>query len=150
MITKYPPNTIYLGGAAAGERVQVGDLAASEVITPGMLIERFNNAGAVKFRKHSGAGLAGAIYATEQSMLNKTVDDNYAAGDLVEATVCSAGTTIWAFIASGANIAAGDKLGSAGNGKLQPVGAGVAIAVAMENKNNAAGPGDARIRIEVT
>lgn len=143
-ITKYPPNTVWLGGP----RTEVGDLSAGEVITPGMLVERYNNAGVIRFRKHSGAGLAGSIFATEQSMLNKGVDDTYAVGDLMEVTVGAPGTTFWGLIASGANIAAGDKLASAGNGLLGAVGGGIAVAIAIESKNNTAGPANARIRVE--
>jgi len=144
-ITKYPPNTVWLGGP----RTEVGDLSAGEVITPGMLVERYNNAGVVRFRKHSTSGGVTHTFATEQSMLNKGVDETYAIGDLMEVTIGSPGTTFWGLIASGANLAAGDKLGSAGNGLLAAVGGGTAIAIAIEAKNNAAGPGNARIRAEI-
>lgn len=142
--TKYAPNTIWLGG----KRVVVNDLLAGVAITPGMLIERYSIAGVPSFRPHTAADAEGSIYATEQIMFNKTVDDVYAIGDLVEALVGSSGTTIWAIVASGANVVAGAKLASAGNGKLK-AGTTKAIAVAVEDKDNSAGPGDARIRIEV-
>lgn len=143
---KYPPNTIFLGG---GHRTQVNDLAASETITPGMLIERFNAAGVIRFKKHATAGQMCHTIATDQSMMNLGVDSAYAANDLVEASVLGPGATFWGLIASGANIAAGDMLASAGNGKLQAVGGGTPTFKAIENKNNSAGPGDARIRVEV-
>jgi hypothetical protein len=144
-ITRYPPNTIWLGGEHA---TVVNDLVAKEVITPGMLIERVNDAGTPKFQKHGTAAVAGATYALDQSMLNKGVDDTYAVGDLVEALVCPAGTTVWALIASGQNIAAGVKLESAGNGTLRTLAAGIAIALAIEAANNAAGPSNMRIKVE--
>lgn len=144
-ITRSNPNTIHLGGS----KTVVNDLAASEAITPGMLIERFNNAGIVRFRKNTQTDKAGSIYALDHSMANKGYTDDYAANDLVEAGIGVAGTTMWAIIGSGANIANGDFLGNAGNGKLKAVGSGVAIAIANETVNNAAGPGDARIRVEV-
>lgn len=144
-ITKFPPFTIWLGGP----RTQIGDVPASAAITPGHLIERFDSAGAPFFRKHSAAGGAGSTYATEQNMNNLSVDVAYGVNDLVEATVGEPGTTIWALIASGQNIANGQKLESAGNGTLRALAAGVAIALAVEAKNNSAGPLDARIRVEV-
>ncbi len=147
-ITKRDPNTIWLGGP----RTEIGDIAASEAITPGHLIERFDSSGTQKFRKHAtAAGAAAPIFATEQSMLNLGVDDAYAADDLVEATVGQAGTTIWALIASGQNIATGDFLESAGNGTLRVFGSGAKLAQALENRDNSAGALGltARIRVEV-
>lgn len=144
-ITKYPPNTIWLGGP----RVEIGDVAASESITPGMLVERINSSGTPQFRKHATAGGRANAYATDQSMLNKGVDDVYAAGDLMEVTVGDHGTTIWALIASGQNLANGAALESAGNGTLRALASGVQIAHAVESKNNSAGPANARCRIEV-
>lgn len=145
-ITKYPPNTIYLGGP----RTEIGDLAASEAITPGMLVERFNAAGVIRYRKHATADVACVrAVATEQSMLNLGVDDPYAANDLMEVSEGGGGSYFWMLIGSGANIAAGAKLGSAGNGLLKAVGAGVPLFAATENVDNSAGPANARIRVEV-
>jgi hypothetical protein len=145
-ITKYPPNTVWLGGRCT----IVNDLPASETIRPGMLVERFDSGGGVaKYRKHATAAVATPLaLALDQSMLNKGVDDDYAAGDLVEVGILDAGGTGWALIASGQNIAAGAKLESAGNGTFRVLAAGVAIATAMESVNNTAGPANARLRIE--
>lgn len=145
-ITKYPPRTIWLGG----HRVEIGDIAASEAITPGHLVLRFNNAGVVRYKKHDVAGgnTVRAV-ATEQSMLNKGVDDAYAANDLMEVSELAPGSYAWMIIGSGENIAAGQRLESAGNGKLRALASGVALFAATENKDNSAGPGDARIRVEV-
>jgi hypothetical protein len=145
-ITRFPPNTIYLGG---GQRVQIGDLAASEAITPGMLVERFNNAGVIRWRKSTRTDKRNTLVATDHPMANKGVDDAYAAGDLVEVSEGNTGDTFWMLIASGANIAAGAQLTDAGNGKIKAVGSGIPCFEALENVNNSAGPGDARIRVEV-
>lgn len=145
-ITRSAPNTVFLGG----ERVQINDLAASAAITPGHLVERFNNAGVIRFRKHASAGGDTArLVATEQLLFNKGVDDAYAANDLVEVSAGQGGSTFWMLIASGQNIAAGDALESAGNGTLRVFGSGVKLFSAIENKDNSAGPSDARIRVEV-
>lgn len=128
-VTQNNPGTIFLGG----ERTQIGDLAVSEAVTPGHLVERFNSGGVIRWRKAT-ADIAGpAALATEQSMLNKGVDDAYATGDLAEVSVLHAGAAGWAYIASGQNVAAGDLLGSAGGGTLK-TGATVARFTADENK----------------
>lgn len=144
-ITRLDPNTIYLGGP----KTVFGDLAASEAITPGMLMERFASGTVNRLRKSTLTDKQNRLYALDHSMANKGVDDAYAANDLVEGLVAEPGTTVWALVASGANIAFGQGLSDAGNGKLKAVGAGIVIAFALEKKDNSAGPGDARIRVEV-
>lgn len=130
-ITRSTPNTIFLGG----DRTQIGDLAVSEAVTPGHLVERFNNGGVIRWRKAT-ADIAGPpALATEHSMANLDVDDDYAANDLAEVSILHKGAAGWAFIASGQNVAAGDLLGSAGSGTLK-TGATVARFTALENKPN--------------
>jgi hypothetical protein len=142
-ITKSNPNTIFLGGT----RVQVNTEAASATITPGDLIERFNNSGVWRWRRQSTAdvGVPLAI-ATEQSMLNKGVDDDYAANDLVEASIMQPGAAFWAFIASGQNIAFGNKLQASNDGTLKIFASGVVLAVALETKATVSTK--TRIRVE--
>jgi hypothetical protein len=128
-ITRTNPNTIFLGGS----RTQVGDLAAAASITPGMLVER-DDVGSVIRWKLATADIAGPpAVATEQASVNKGVDDVYATGDLMEVSIGHKGAAFWMLIASGQNIAAGDLLGSAGNGTLKS-GATVARFSALETK----------------
>jgi len=141
-ITRNDPGTIFLGGP----RTVVNDLAASEAITPGMLVEKFNNAGVWRVKKHSLTSKEGNQYATEQSMLNKEVDDAYAANDLVETSIGAPGSTFWALIASGQTIVFGNALESAGDGTLKVFSAGIKIANALESKTATA---LTRIRVEV-
>ncbi len=132
-ITRLNPNVIVLGG----DYVQVNDLAASETIVPGKLVDRFNNGGVIRWRNQATASIACVpAFAKEHSMANKGPDDAYAAGDLVEAAICQGGTAVWAFIASGQNIVAGNKLESAGDGTLKIFSAGIVLASALENKPN--------------
>lgn len=128
-ITRYNPNKV----ALAGEFIEVGDLACSEALTPGHLIERFNNAGVIRWRKATADVAGPGAVALDQSMLNKGVDDVYEAGDLVQAGIPRSGGTAWMFVASGQNITAGTLLGSAGDGTLK-AGATVALFTALENK----------------
>lgn len=128
-ITRNDPGTIFLGG----DRTQIGELATSEILTPGMGVERFNNGGIIRWHKATADVANPPAVVTDQSMLNLGVDDNYAAGDLAEVSILHKGASAWMLIASGQNIAAGDKLGSAGDGTLK-TGATVALFSALENK----------------
>lgn len=128
-ITRNNPNTIFLGG----DRTQIGDLAASATITPGMLVERFNSGGVIRWRVATADVAGPPALATEQAMVNKGVDDNYLVGELMEVSILHKGASGWAFIASGQNISAGDLLGAATLGTLKS-GATVARFTALENK----------------
>lgn len=141
-ITRYNPNTIFLGG----DRTQVGDLAVSEAVTPGMLVETFNNSGTIRWRKATADLDIPPAFATEQAMLNKGVDDAYAASDLAEVSIGHKGATFWGLIASGQNVSAGNLLGSAGGGTLK-TSATKAIVRALENKPTVTVL--TRIRVEV-
>ena len=79
-------------------------------------------------------------------MLNKDVDDAYAANDLVETSIGAPGSTFWALIASGQTIVFGNALESAGDGTLKVFSAGIKIANALESKTATA---LTRIRVEV-
>lgn len=164
-ITLNLPNTIWLGGP----NTKVGDLAAGVAICPGMLVDKYVPSGTTnRLRPHATAAVATPrMVATEQSMVNKTVNDGYAINDLVEASELAGGSSAWMLIASGQNIAFGAKLESAGDGTLRVLAAGVALFQALESVNNStgsAGPvgpapnvgtttalpvGAARIRVEV-
>lgn len=138
------PNTIFLGG----ERTQINDRTASEAIKPGHLVELFNAAGVIRFRKHASAGANTArLVATEMAMMNKGVDDAYALADLVEVSAGRGGSTFWMRIASGQNIVAGQKLESAGDGTLRAIAAGTALFSALENKPTVTA--ETMLRVEV-
>lgn len=132
-ITRNNPNTVFLGG----DRTQVNDLACSIAVTPGMLVERFNNGGIIRWRPSTGSGTAKPpAVATDQASLNKGVDDVYAINDLVEASILHKGAVAWMLIASGQNVSAGDLLGD--NGAATPgtlkTAPTVALFTALENK----------------
>lgn len=130
-VAQNDPGTVFLGG----EYIMVNDLAASEAITPGHLVDRFNNGGIIRWRKHATAGAAVAkAVALNHSMANKGVSDAYAANDLVEVALLQPGSSAWMFIASGQNIAAGQKLESAGDGTLRAFASGTVLFSALENK----------------
>lgn len=131
-ITRSNPNCVFLGG----QRTVINTLAAKAAITPGHLVERVNTAGVWRLQKHATANGVSRMIATEHAMANKGPDDDYAIADLVEASEAAPGSAWWMFIASGQNIAFGDRLESAGNGTLRILGSGVALFVAEETQAN--------------
>lgn len=151
-ITKRNPNTIYLGGGdgPGGESgcTNINDYVAIETIRPGMLLEYHNDSGTLKWGVHDSADEpAQVVVALDQPFLNKGVDDDYAAGDLVLAGALRPGATFWGLIPSGQNIAPGARLQSNGDGKLKAAASGDVRFVSLD------GPGavtaDTRIRVEV-
>lgn len=144
-ITRQVPNKIRLSGGGQ----EINDCVASAAITPGYLIERHSSSG-LKFRAHATAGgLTPPIFALDMPYLNKTIDDAYASGDLVEALIAERGSVVYALIGSGQNIAVAGYLESNGDGTLRAFGSGTKIAQALEAVNNSAGLTAARIRAEV-
>ena len=149
-VTIRVPNTIHLGG----EITLVGDIAAGGVVTPGHLVDR--DAGAYVVHP-SADGLAQPAFALEQSEMNAGQDQNphvlaidtaYALGDLMQVGIGKPGSTFYALIASGENIADGATLSSAGDGTLQGSST-LPVVSAVEAVDNSAGPGTVRIRVEV-
>lgn len=147
--------TVPVNVTTAGTGGSVG-LSVS-AIAPGMLIERYSDAGTASFRPHSVAGgSTPVVFALNASMLNKgvglpegVVGDNYGTADLVEAAIPDKGATIWALVATAAPaIAIGDKLESAGNGTLRKYIAGTPIAVSLEALTNTSGA-NAHLKVEI-
>lgn len=144
-ITQRAPNTIHLGGPCT----VIDSFVAIEAITPGMLLEPHNNGGAFNWGVHDSADtVVFPIVALDRPELNKGVDDAYAAGDLVAAGHLTGGSTWWAIVPSGQNIAIAGLLQSNGDGKLKAHGTGTAIAYALEGTGGAVAT-DTRIRVGV-
>jgi hypothetical protein len=60
------------------------------------VVERFNSAGVIRWRVATTDIAGPPALATEQSMLNKGIDDVYAANDLMEVSILHKGATGWA------------------------------------------------------
>ncbi len=132
-ITRLNPNTVFLGG----DKTIVNDLACSIAVTPGMLVERFNNGGIIRWRPSTGSGTAKPpAVALDHAMANRGMTDNYAINDLVEVAILHKGASAWMLLASGQTCNAGDLLGDNGASvggtlKTSPT---VALFTALENK----------------
>lgn len=124
-VTARDPNTIHLGG----DITRLNEHSAGVAITPGMLIEFYSDGTNMKLRPHASATeFPTAIFATEDVFHNKTVDDVYAIGSLVPAVQGHKGSSWWALVPSGQDIAAGALLQSNGNGMLKAATATTAAA----------------------
>lgn len=93
---------------------------AAAALKPGHLIQLTSD---TEVQKHASAGAIGEkMFAKEDALQGKTIDDAYAAGDLVSCHVCLPGCRLQARVAAGAvAIVEGDWLGSAGDGTLRKV-----------------------------
>jgi hypothetical protein len=90
---------------------------AVSAITPGMLIE-YTSAG--KVQAHSNAGQnAFPMFAIEDALQGKDIDEAYAANDKVRCWHAQPGDEVYAILNDGETIVKGDFLESAGNGNLQ-------------------------------
>lgn len=104
-------NTIILIGS--GRHVEH---VAAAALTPGNLVELTS---ADKVQKHSTeGGIAEKLFAVEDALQGRTIDDDYAADDPVMLFAARPGDELYVQIKAGENIAIGDKLISAGDGTL--------------------------------
>lgn len=105
---------------------------ADAIITPGMLLE----VTATGVKKHAtAAGKHGALFALEDELQGKTIDDNYVAADRVQVWVAGRGDIVNALLEDESNIAMGDFVESNGEGKVQAVSGNYPVGFALEAKN---------------
>lgn len=95
------------------------ELIASGAITPGMLLERTSTANTVKAHSVSGGNAAPKMFALEDELQGKDIDDAYANADKVQVWVPYPGDEVAAILADGENVSIGDLLESNGAGYLQ-------------------------------
>lgn len=122
------------------------EVTATEVITPGMLV---NHAGA------ADGLLPHKRFALENDLIGRGINDNYAVGEVVQVGVCNHGVEVWALLANTENAAVGDRLVSNAAGTLEvialaqtPLEEVRVVGFALEALNNTSGA-PARILIEV-
>jgi len=106
-------NTIVIKEAGSNIREEY---IANAAITPGMLVEIMSTG---KVCAHaSKKALAERMFAVEDSLQGKGIDDVYAATDQVPCAILRAGDWVNAFIRDGENLSIGDKVCSNGDGTL--------------------------------
>lgn len=110
---------------------------AGATITPGMLI-KLNNANA--YIPHNAADVVAARqFALEDALQGKTIDNNYASGDLVRFVHALPGDHVLGILEAGQNVQDGTRLTSNGAGELQAADTDSdAICVALEDRDASA------------
>lgn len=104
-------NTIKLKGDGRYE-----EAPAASAITPGQLIEQTNTG---KVQRHSSKSTGGErLVAIEDPFQGRTIDDNYAADDIVRYEAVVPGQEMLMILEAGENVTIGADLQSEGNGNL--------------------------------
>lgn len=139
------PKTIMLRGSMTPHTERV---CAEGQIKPGMLLNVDNQG---RFIPHAvAAGQASAIFARENSLAGRSIDQNYVQHDTVLAWNAQSGDWIYALLETGNNVALGALLESNGEGLLQAQSGNFSVARALEAVNATGGPATGtRIRVEV-
>ena len=101
----------------------IEEFVAAGAIIPGMLLELDSNGKVAPHSKPDGNAIP--MFALEDELQGKTIDDAYANGSPVQVWVAGRGDIVNAI--AGAEIAAGNFLVSDGTGKLKPAGSGVSV-----------------------
>jgi hypothetical protein len=147
-LSRRNPNTIAIRPSQPPPGDIDDTLVAVEAITPGMLIELHDDAGALKWGVHDSADTPAArCVALDRIELNDGVDDAYAEGDLVKAWHMKSGDRFWGLIPSGQNITQGALLQSNGDGKLKAYSTGPGGFVAASSPGSVTV--DTRLWVEV-
>ena len=108
----------------------IEEFVAGAAITPGMLVALDENG---KVEPHGTAeGNAIPMFALEDELQGKTIEDEYATDDPVQVWVAGRGDIVYALANSGATINVGDFLVSAGDGTLKPAGSGTTLSVDVD------------------
>lgn len=109
----------------------IEEYVASEALYPGYLLE-FEAAGTVK--KHSSASTLKfpVMFAVEDELQGKSIDDAYAVGDPVQVWIPYRGDEVYAILADGETVVKGGPLESNADGTLKAGSSGVTVAIALE------------------
>lgn len=96
----------------------INEYVAAGTITPGMLIEMDSNG---EMQAHDTAGgPAAKVFALEDELQGKTIEDNYVADDQVQCWMCVPGEEVLGILKDDTDaVVKGDFLESAGGGMLQ-------------------------------
>jgi hypothetical protein len=115
-----------------GEPVQNEDHACDEAILPGQLVER-NTDGTVGLQSTAGVTTKiPLLIALEREEMGQGVDGAYAIGDKVKVGDFPPGTRFSGYIASGQNLAKGQRVEANGTGGFRALASGFPLATCLE------------------
>lgn len=134
--------------------VVVNTIIAGVVITPGMVIETFNDSGVLKWRPVSSATDAPSFaVALNDSANNRGIDDDWAVGDLVIAKYFPPGTMFLGIVPDSQTIPFAARLQNDGTGKFIIASSNTAasgLARWKSERNLGTTSGDTRTLVRVT
>jgi hypothetical protein len=132
----------------------VEEMKANAAITPGMLVEEMSTG---NVRAHATpSGNAIPMFALEDELQGKTIDDAYAQNDQVQVWIPGRGDMVYGLLAKGQNVTRGTFLVSNGDGYLAAVSDSASfgdddsakvIGVALESVNATAAAARIIVRI---
>lgn len=96
----------------------INEFKAHAALLPGMLVS-LNSDTEVLAHAVAGGNVTPVMFALEDALQGKGLDDAYAAGDQVRVWVAQRGEEVLAILADGESVSVGDALESAGNGYLR-------------------------------
>ena len=95
------------------------EMVAATAILPGMLVEQTASAATVGVHSTAGGPTAPIMFAYEDALQGKDIDDAYAIGDQVRVWIPKSGDQVYACLEDEQTIVEGDLLESNGEGYLQ-------------------------------
>lgn len=162
MMSRDHPDKVHVKGKAHVERI---DSQAGADLEPGQLVEKSDvleagtqNYTPVYVPHGTDGGRADPVFVRKRGEMGETYDDVIPSGEYVQCLFAAPSNGIYAHLAAGETVTAGDDLVSAGNGALRardtdgtaPDDAGgVVVATADEDVDNSGGTDAVGIYIEV-
>lgn len=129
-------------------RYEEARVKATKTITPGMLIEQTSD-GTYQPHGTAGATFAEVLVAHEDALQARTIDDDYAEGELVRFHIAQSGDVLYMFLAAGETAVVNSPLSSNGDGSLQ-VAAGVeGVQLRAQEALDLSGMGAVKTRLAV-
>lgn len=96
----------------------IEEYVAAGTITPGFILE-LTSSGTVQAHSRADDNVSPTMVALEDELQGRGIDDDYSADDQVPVWIPYRGDVVYALLEDGENIAFGDELTSAGNGKVK-------------------------------
>jgi len=91
--------------------------SAAVALTPGMLLEVINGGYVAKHGTSEGS-VTPPMFALEDELQGRGIDDNYAVSSKIQVWIPGRGDRVYALMKNGVSVVAGDLLASGGDGTL--------------------------------